>query len=228
MENFIKILLNILKKVLGNMETNKNIIIEKPTLEKEVNIKIDTTIRKKYKKGWAKKGRKKPIIEIVIHGTAGGSTTSGLLNWMMSGARAKKYNRGIGLFHYTIGRVGNIVEVIDPNYWVYHSTSGNNDKQTIGIELLNPDKNNEDAYTSKQYKSLFDLIFNHLLPIYPSITRITSHRYNILTKNKKSIAKKYDKNCPGNFDWFMLDKELKKQGYTFKVDGNLRFTIRKY
>ena len=180
-------------------------------------------------KGWINKHRTKQVKEVVIHGTAGGETISGLLTWMYNWGRPSYYD-GIGLFHYAIGRGmknevdGLIVEIIDPEYYVYHSTSSSNDRSSIGIELLNPSKSNRDPYTKGQYESLFRLIFDHLMILYP-IERITSHRYNIWRWNPKSIAQKYDKNCPGNFDWSLLDTELRKRKFDFKVDGDLRYDI---
>ena len=197
-----------------------------------VPITIDKTVRTKYKSGWINKVRKTPITEVVIHGTAGGETVAGLLNWMYQYGRQVEYYKGIALFHYLIGRGlkgekdGLIVEVIDPEYFVYHSSSSSNDKSTIGIELLNTSKSNRNPYTDGQYESLFCLIFDHLMNLYP-ISRITSHRYNIWRWNPKSIAQKYDKDCPGNFDWERLDDELLERGYAFKKDGNLRYDIEK-
>lgn len=193
---------------------------------------IDNRIRAKYKKGFINKTRSKPITEVVIHGTAGGTTAAGLLNWMYNGGRAKEYNRGVALFHYLIGcgkkgeKKGLLVEVLDPKYYVYHSTSGRNDKQTIGIELLNPSKGNRQPYTPAQYASLFKLIFEHLMVLYPAINRITSHRYNIWRWCSKKTAAKRDKNCPGNFDWNKLDAELRRRGYAFQTNGNLRYNIK--
>jgi len=213
--------------------TKPNNIHTKSLLEEEdnkVRIVVNKTVRTKYKIGWINKIRKNPIVEIVIHGTAGGRTVQGLLYWMYNWGRPR-YPEGIGLFHYAIGRGdkdepdGLVVEILDPEYWVYHSTSSYNDYTSIGIELLNTSKSNRDPYTDKQYESLFSLIFDHLMVLYPSITRITSHRYNIWRWNSKKIAQKNDRNCPGNFDWSRLDKELKKRNYTFKIDGNLRYNI---
>lgn len=197
----------------------------------DVPITVDKTVRTKYKVGWINRIRKNPIKEIVIHGTGGGETVAGLLHWMYNWGRPG-YNDGIGLFHYVIGqglkgeKDGLIVEIIDPEYYVYHSTSSANDRTSIGIELMNASPSNRNPYTKGQYDSLFSLIFDHLMTLYP-ITRITSHRYNIWRWNSKAVAQKNDKNCPGNFDWSRLDAELKKRGYDFKTDGNLRYELDK-
>ncbi len=123
---------------------------------------------------------------------------------MLSGERAKEYNRGIALFHYGINPDGRIVEVVDPDYWTYHSSAGWYDKRTIGIELMNSSKSNRNPYTAEQYESLFNLIFDHLRKVYPSITRIVGHGFN-----KRKYSRK-NKQCPGvGFDWSKLEAEMK-------------------
>jgi len=182
------------------------VIEVQPLIErKKLDIIVDKQVRTKYQKGWIKKIREIPIDEIVIHGTAGGNSAESLLLWMLNGQRAKEYYKGIALFHYLIDRAdSNIVEVLDPSYWVYHSSSGKLDRKTIGIELINPSKTNREPYTEEQYTLLFDLIFKHLLPTYPTITQIVSHDYNILTYSGKP-----PKGCPGaGFDWSLLEKEI--------------------
>ena len=200
-----------------------------PPKTKEIPIQIEKRVRNKYQQGWVNKVRLVPIThkvipitEIVIHGTAGGRTIAGLVNWMLGGERRLNYLRGIGLFHFLIGRErGDIVELLDCNYWVWHSSSGKHDKQTIGIECINPSKSNSGSYTKEQYENLFSLIFDHLIPTYSTITRIVSHRYNCFiyrASNKKQ--------CPGTgFDWKLLDNELRKRGYIFKTDGQCRYDI---
>lgn len=201
---------------------------DKSIITNSANIIIDKNIRTKYKVGWINHVRKKPITEIVIHGTGGGTTTQGFLKWMYDGERAADYVKGVGLFHFFVGKDGAVVETLDTEYWVWHSTSDGHDENTIGIECLNSSKSNRDPYTDVQYNSLFKLIFEHLVPLYPTINRITSHKYNILKYNSPSVAQKYLKDCPGNgFDWTKLDAVLKKYGYTFSVDGNLRYNIKK-
>lgn len=173
-----------------------------------IKIKLNISIRTKYEKGWINKLREKQPTEIVIHGTGGGSK-KGIIKWMLNPGKWKeeRYNKGIGLFHYLIGRDGSITEIINPNYWVYHSTSGSHDKKTIGIELVNPSKTNKRKYTEKQYIALIDLIKNNLMMKY-RIDTIVSHKFNIWKYNKN--ARKYDKECPGNFNWNRLNKEIEK------------------
>lgn len=188
-----------------------------------VNITIDRQIRTKYQSGWITKIRNQPITEVVIHGTAGGSETTNLLRWMYNGERGAEYMKGIALFHYLIGRDGEIIEIIDPAYYVYHSTSGAHDKQTIGIEMMNPDKMNASNYTDAQYQSLFKLIFDYLMKLYPTINRITSHRYNIIVYNHGKLS---PKQCPGTgFVWAKLDEELQRRKYQYQTDGQLRYNI---
>jgi hypothetical protein len=192
----------------------------------EVPIVIDKKVRTKYRDAWIKATRdpKLPIVEVVVHGTGGGRSVEGLLNWMYTDGRPG-YKKNIGFFHYAIGRGdkgekdGLIVNVLDPEYWTYHSTCYKHDYQTIGVELLNTSLSNRDPFTDAQYDSLFKLIFDYLMPLYPTITRITGHRYNIWRWNTEAKAKENDKNCPGNFDWSRVDKELSKRGFAFDSDG---------
>ena len=176
----------------------------------KVEIEENFEIQAKYKKGWIEKIRDTAIVnEIVIHGTAGGSC-KGIQNWMLGGERAKEYYRGIALFHYLVGRDGEIVQIINPNYWVYHSSSGKHDKETIGIELVNNSAKNDNPYTEKQYKALYKLIFDELFVKFP-ITRICTHNYNVMKYAKRKRI------CPGpKFDWNRLDDELKKRGFASK------------
>lgn len=198
-----------------------DVILPPLAIKKDELITEDTRIRDLYRKGWENKKRKKPITEVVIHGTAGGSNAESLLKWMAGGERAHEYNKGIALFHYLIGKAGKVIEVIPPNYWVYHSSSGWHDKKTIGIEMMNPSKLNDISYTNEQYNALEKLIFDFLMPAYPTLNRITSHRYNrIIYKHN------YQKHCPGTgFDWAKLDSMLNSRGLTYMTDGNLRYGI---
>jgi len=179
---------------------------------KTVDIIIDRQVRTKYQAGWIHKVRTNPITEIVLHGTAGGMSAEGLLLWILSGERAKEYYKGIALFHYIIDRTeSNIVEVIDPSYWTYHSSSGVHDKETIGVEMVNPSKTNREPFTDNQYKLVFNLIFKHLLPTYSTIDKIVSHDHNM-----KVYSGMPPKGCPGSgFDWTLLEKELTKNGKKF-------------
>ena len=160
--------------------------------------------------------RKDSPTEIVIHGTGGGASAAALIDWMRSGERAKDYSRGIGLFHYLNDFDGSITEIIDPKKWVYHSTSGQHDALTIGIENMNKSPHNDNGYTDKQYTALFELI-DELMKKY-SIKSIVGHGYN---------GKKYsnlDKNCPGNFDWQKLGKHLSDKGVRTEYEPR-RFNI---
>ena len=162
------------------------------------------TIREKYHQGYL---RNRPITEIVIHGTGGGSGANGMIVWMENGERAEEYKKGVALFHYLIDRNGDQYEIIDPGRWVYHSSSGAHDETTIGIENINPSPNNDAEYTDAQYDSLAALVLK-LLEEYPSIKSIIGHGQNRL---------KYSggyKRCPGNFNW-----ERFRDMITFVFDG---------
>jgi N-acetyl-anhydromuramyl-L-alanine amidase AmpD len=179
-----------------------------------MDIKINTKIREKYHEGFKRNTSK--INEIVVHQTGGGNNTNALLRWMFNSGR-KGYSKGIALFHYVIDIDGSVTEVIDPDNWVYHSSSGRHDKKTIGIEIMCSDRNNEKEPNSKQYKALFKL-FVYLRESYP-ITKIVGHGYN---KRKYSNA---DKNCPGDFNWFNIEKFLVGNGYSFDYEDECFFDI---
>ena len=203
---------NIYSKKSIQIEPPETISVQPLVERKTVDIIIDRQIRTKYQAGWIDKIRTNPITEIVLHGTAGGTTAEGLLLWMLSGERAKEYYKGIALFHYAIDRdEPHIVEIIDPSYWVYHSSSGSHDKETIGIELVNPSKTNRAEYTDNQYEMVFNLVFKHLLQTYPSINKIVSHDYNM-----KTFSGLPPKGCPGTgFDWTLLEKKLTSNNKKF-------------
>ncbi|HRZ18959.1 MAG TPA: N-acetylmuramoyl-L-alanine amidase [Methanofastidiosum sp.] len=217
----MKFLLGIIESILlgikalfgkSNPSQPEPIVVEPLIKRKKVNIIIDKQVRTKYQSGWIKKVRKKPITEIVIHGTAGGTTAEGMLLWMLQGERAEEYYKGEALFHYLIDRdQPNIVEVLDTAYYVYHSSSGKHDLETIGIECINPSKTNREPLTENQYKILFNLIFNHLLPNFPTIKSIVSHDYNMYAYSKIP-----PKGCPGSgFDWTRLESELENNDFKF-------------
>jgi len=180
-----------------------------------MNIKINNTIRDKYHTGFV---RSSEPIEIVIHGTGGGDSASTMIAWMMSGERIKEYMRGVALFHYLVDFTGEVFEIISPNMWVYHSSSGAHDKLTIGIELMNKSASNLNDYKYDQYKALFDLL-SQLMEKY-KIRSIVGHGYN---------AKEYsgtDKNCPGNFDWEKLGGYLTDKYYQYEYSPRRYFNIR--
>jgi len=166
---------------------------------------VDTAIREKWHRGFE---RERQPDTVVIHGTGGGGT----YQYVLGGGRKKLYKKGIALFHYLVERDGKVIEIIDPDRWVYHSSSGKQDEKTIGIELLNHDKNNKDQYTNAQYEALFFLIFDYLCDRY-SIRIIASHNR---MKEKYSDG---NKNCPGNFDWDLLESEMVKRGLSYDHDS---------
>jgi len=121
----------------------------------------------------------------------------------------------MGLFHYLITRDGNVWEIIDPDRWVYHSSSGRKDKHRIGIELENPDRQNRTAYTPEQYKLLYALIFENLMDWYPKIDVILSHKRAF----EKASRGKYTKECPGTgFNWNTLEHYMQNNGFTYDHD----------
>jgi hypothetical protein len=213
----------ITKSIPEVSETEAFDVVATNAAENMPDITINRQIRNRYRNGWINRTRSKNPTEVVIHGTAGGASDVGLLRWMYNGERAKEYMRGEALFHYLVGMDGSITEVIDPEYWVYHSSSGKHDKETIGIELINPSKINDIEYTPEQYKALFDLI-KYLMQIFP-ISSITSHRYNLLVYNRKTSS---SKQCPGTgFSWEKVDEFLIKNNYSYQTDGNLRYNIQR-
>jgi hypothetical protein len=167
-----------------------------------MNIIINTTIREKYNQGFS---RYNPPSTIIIHGTAGFNTSEGLMQWMINGERAEEYKQGIALFHYLNDLEGDITEILNPDKWVYHSSSGNFDSNTIGIENLNASIDNSNPYTDKQYTSLVDLII-YLKNKYLTIKTIMSH--NVCGWKYSKVTKI----CPGNFDWLALALMLEKKG----------------
>jgi N-acetyl-anhydromuramyl-L-alanine amidase AmpD len=211
--NKIKDMVSSTPKVIDTPDTIKIQPLEE---RKIVDIIVDKQIRTKYQQGWINKIRKNPITEICIHNTGGGTSANGILYWMMLGERAAEYYKGEALFHYLIDRdKSNIVEVIDPSYWVYHSSSGAHDKETVGIEMVNPSKGNREAPTENQYVLLFNLIFKHLLPTYSTIKSIVSHDHNM-----QKYSRFVPKGCPGpGFDWVRLEKEFLKNKINFNKKG---------
>lgn len=165
-----------------------------------MNIQQDLRLREKYTQGFA---RTKPVKYITVHGTGGGSSAARLLKWMLKPGKQREdwYKRGIALFHYIIDRDGSIIELIDPDKWVYHASVGKWDAGSIGIELMNPKSDNSGDYTSMQYRAL-TFLCKELIYKYP-IEKIYSHKYA-----KEVIAKRGSKNCPGNFNWKKFSKEL--------------------
>ena len=174
---------------------------------------VNESIRAKYHEGFKRMDDDKqpvPISEIVIHGTGGGAGVDSLIKWMMNGERASEYGRGIGLFHYVIDYDGKIYEIINPDKWVFHSSSGIHDRCTIGIEHMNPDKKNGRPYTKEQYDASIDLI--QFLMKENDIKTIVGHTQNTLKYSGPQYVKVP---CPGNFDWSKLTDNLKALGFTY-------------
>jgi len=215
---------------MKDMGSRKGVVIDTPdtiTIQpleerKLVDIIVDRQIRTKYQKGWINKKRDTAIKEIVLHSTGGGTSAEGLLYWMMLGERAAEYYKGEALFHYLLDRKNpNIIEIISPEYWVYHSSSRSHDKETIGIEMVNPSKGNREAPTENQYTLLFNLIFKNLIPTYPTITSIVSHDHNM-----EKYSGLPPKGCPGaGFDWLRLEKEFIKNNIQFSKKGVGEYNI---
>ena len=158
-----------------------------------MDIEKNTSIRDQYHQGYE---RADPPSEIVIHGTAGGRSARGLIRWMERGERGSQYRRGIGLFHYLIGHDGEIFEIIDPDRWVYHSSSGRHDERTIGIELMNMYRDNGGGYTEAQYRALSGLISSLQSRYDIELIRSHSRAYSLFTGGTKPGPP-----CPGSFDW---------------------------
>lgn len=168
-----------------------------------MEIKKEKVIREKYTEGHK---RTKPVKYLVVHGTGGGRSAENLLAWMRNPNQKQqaRYRRGVALFHYIIDRDGTVIEIIDPHNWVYHASIGKMDAGTIGVELLNPHRDNRSEYTQEQYQSLVEL-YDHLKGMFP-LQKIFSHRYakQVLGGGKK-------KNCPGNFDWDKFQEMIAEQ-----------------
>ncbi len=168
-----------------------------------MKIIYNTSIFQKYFESISEKFRRgnSDITEIVIHGTGGGESAQAILKWMEDGERAEEYKKGISLFHSEIDRDGVIYNIIPFNFWCYHSSSGQHDKQTVGLELINTYPLNKGIYIYEQYNTLIELI-NYIKTICP-IKTIVGHGYNGRTYSNK------DKECPGMyFEWHQLIKNL--------------------
>jgi N-acetyl-anhydromuramyl-L-alanine amidase AmpD len=175
-------------------------------------IKIDDKIRMKWHRGFERPF--KPT-ELILHGTAGGGT----YNYVFNGGRKELYVQGIALFHFLIDVNGETTEIISPDRWVYHSSSGKHDEKTIGIEMINQSADNSKEYTIDQYRALFDLLVE-LLPRYP-INLIRSHNAT------KMIYSGSGKKCPGNFRWDDLGEWLADSRYDFTREYECFSNIKK-
>jgi len=185
-----------------------------PTIFDESRIIKDFRVTNKWSKG--KNRTNDDVIELVLHGTGGGSNVKSLLQWMLNGERAKSYKQNIGLFPFAIDLNGDIYQLVDNpgEHWFWHSNSGNHDKNTIGVELLNQSSQNTNSYTEAQYNSLFWLAFEYMPYYFENYTRIVGHdyNYNLYQHNKKG--------CPGSgFSWQKMQDELAKRNIEFKWEG---------
>jgi N-acetyl-anhydromuramyl-L-alanine amidase AmpD len=156
--------------------------------DNKMTIIKNTKIRERWCHGFKRSADQ--VKEIVIHATAG----LGTIKWMeTSDERKEQWSKGIGLFHFLIDRQGQVTEVIDPEFYVFHSSSGQHDLFTIGIELEKSKSNNSDVITLEQSDSLLSLI-KQLCMMYPNISKIVSHDYNA-----KTFSNRPPKPCPGAF-----------------------------
>lgn len=201
-----------------------------------VPIEFDTRIADKFAGGYVtiyKDGRWQKIgpfdhgyergtepIWLTIHGTAGGGTLEWILSAEPGSKRFQKYAAGVGLFHYLIDRDGSITNIIDPDKWVFHSSINYLDRQTIGVELLNPDFRNREPYTEEQYVSLITL-YRYLRNKYPLTVMLSHNRsmqkiiYEARGKKPPQVAKA----CPGpGFNWPKFRQMMVDFGYTFQYD----------
>jgi N-acetyl-anhydromuramyl-L-alanine amidase AmpD len=178
-----------------------------------MNIIQENRIFDKFFKKISKSFIREDIEEIIVHGTGGGVSASAIINWMLGGERKAEYERGIALFHYEIDRNGDVYQIISPKYWCYHSSSGRHDKKTIGIELVNPIKENHGSYMIQQYNSLCNLI-KMFMTTY-DLKVIAGHG---ATKQKYSGGYK---NCPGEkFEWSILENNFnleKESGERYRM-----------
>jgi N-acetyl-anhydromuramyl-L-alanine amidase AmpD len=168
-----------------------------------MNIIQDDRIFSKFFKSVSENFKRNTSIidELVLHGTGGSASAKALLNWMLSGERESEYIKGVALFHYLIDTNGDMYSIIPDNCYVYHSSSGQHDKCTIGIELINTRANNLAPYTVFQYNALFTLI-KYLTYEY-DIKTIVSHNANKQTYSGGT------KSCPGpKFNWSLLERNF--------------------
>ena len=148
---------------------------------------------------------------ITLHGTGGGVDAEALFKWYetlptltdkWSINRTANLNRGIGMYHYLIDRDGTVYEMLNELKWAYHSHAGRNDRATLGIELINPDRSNGFQYTDEQYTALNNLISN--INLRHTIKGIESHNYR--ARRYSNLVPPAVTPCPGvGFDWERLN-----------------------
>ncbi len=180
-------------------------------------IKVDTVVRKKWHSGF--KRSVSPCI-LVVHGSAGPNP----YKWVAEGdrlgnPRTDMYKKGIALWHYTINTTGETIEMIDPDKWVYHSSAGRADEQTIGVEMEHRD-NGTTLFKDAQYLALYELI-DFLMSQYPI--------YEIISHNKmKTRHRGKGKQCPGpGFDWDKVAEHVSEKGYSFQYTAEVISSIGK-
>ena len=178
-----------------------------------ISILHNKNIRALYMDGFT---RTLPVTTIVIHGTGGGYTLPWIANAVKEKdlTRVNRYKKGIALFHYLIGQDspepdGQIIEIICPTRWVYHSSVGGKDGGSIGIELLNRGAGNTGTYSNKQLESLSNLVA-YLVSIFPTINEVVGHGRN-MQRNDRSKRGAW-KVCPGkNFPWEIFQEKLQEK-----------------
>lgn len=171
-----------------------------------------------------------PPDKIIIHGTGGGASAYSLIDgWILTPGfeRAQAYRNGEG-FPYLIDRNGDVIQLCDPaKYWQYHTGTWvpgreyQHDMKTIGIELVNPQPNNQVEYTAAQYASLIELIIGTLFDKF-EIKEIWGHG-----AFQESKTSKY-KVCPGpRFEWNILINEMIANNWHFEQSKENLKNIRK-
>lgn len=174
----------------------------------------DYSVTEKWHRGW-KRGLSE-ITEAVVHHTAGGGNINSLKSWMLAGERQESYKQGIGLFHFSIDADGAIWKVGPISRWWFHSSCGQHDRLTVGIELIHK----SGPFAEKQYESLFWMLFEYLPHFCQNYNRIVSHDYNFNTYSNNR------KGCPGpDFSWARLEDEMKKREISYRTHGFEEYAI---
>ena len=172
-----------------------------------------------WHKGFDRNGQQ--ITEVVIHATGG----IGAIRYVEGGERKAEYLQGIALFHYCVESAGSVVQIVDDDRWVYHSSSGGYDAGTIGIETENDRING--TFNAAQIEILQTLIFEQLMAAYP-IKTISTHSYNFEHYSPDAFRKWAQDHgqpysCPGSsFPWsiFEIGMSARRIAYRKVQDGN--------
>lgn len=186
--------------------------------------KLDTRIRDKYNQGFVR--RDDEVTHLIVHGTGGGRKAEDCIKWMINGgdlgggkSRESQYRRGVALFQFLIDRDGTVIELLNPHKWVYHSSTMDFDRHTIGVELINPDRSNGGHYTDNQYLSLVQL-YTFLRERFRNMYYITGHGSIKRQRTNKTKA------CPGDgFNWKVLNLDLTKDGGFTTVYGSEEINV---